>query len=110
MRLPSAARCTDSATSSGSISTENLVINGLNAGRGLEAVDIDGDGDGPALDADGDGIAGFVDDPILLDYSDDLGDIFEGENNTSPQSLVLVDKLTFDRRPNNGNDIVLIVQ
>jgi len=62
-------------------------------------------------DIDGDLDIGLVDGGgIPQYYADDLGDIFEGENNTSPQVGALADQLTFDRRPTNGNDIVLVVQ
>jgi len=48
-------------------------------------------------------------------YADDLEDVFEGENSTDALPYgtdfgVLENNLTFDRRPTNGNDIVLVVQ
>ncbi len=55
------------------------------------------------IDNDGDADVGLVDNgggPQF--FSDDLNDIFEGENNTLD--------LTFDQRPVTGNDIVLLLE
>ena len=71
----------------------------------LSGADEDGDGDDRLVDGGG----------ALNYFSDDLGDIFEGENSTDALPSVvdvdlLRDNLTFDRRPANGNDVILILE
>jgi hypothetical protein len=70
----------------------------------LSGADEDGDVDDRLVD--GGGTPNY--------FSDDLGDIFEGENSTNALPYggnygVLEDNLTFDHRPTNGNDVILIL-
>jgi hypothetical protein len=69
----------------------------------LSGADEDGDAYDRMVDEDGNG------------FSDDLVDIFEGENSTDALPYggdygALKDNLTFDRKPDNGNDVILILE
>jgi hypothetical protein len=63
-------------------------------------------------DNDGDADNGLVDGIGATNYfSDDLGDIFEGLNTTSPITGALVDQLTFEKPINgSGNDVILVLE
>jgi hypothetical protein len=89
---------------SGGITNNTAALSPVNAAAilVLSGADEDGDGDDRLVD---NGQA-----PITNYFSDDLGDIFEVENSTDPLSGVLRDNLTFDRKPPNGNDVILILE
>jgi hypothetical protein len=95
----------------GGVTTNKLALliqSGADINGGVDTGLVDGLDDSANLPAnDNLGIGGGSPDY----FSDDLPDIFEGQNNTSPVSGDLVDQLTFEKPINgNGNDVILVLE
>jgi len=112
---PASDNCLTLLSSSG-VTNDKLalfVISGTDINGDVDTGIVDGLDDLANLpDGDGLGVGGGV----APFFSDDLADIFEGENNTAPVVSTpplypeLPANLTFDKRPNNGNDFVYLLE